>query len=166
MPLNTPFRLGPFVVDAHGRLQPGESNCFPSFRLAWRDCQVRARLSDGDGGDGAARLALSAVLGRVPSTAGGNAAHNQKRRSRTFGALDDLKADVSEAAGLRLLPDHRFAMEASRNIVLPVSVVDLLTEITCFLLDVGPYLDLLAEAEVPVEPVGAEPSRNGGMAKI
>ena len=36
MPLDAPFRLGPFIVDADGRLSPGTPEPFPSFRVAWR----------------------------------------------------------------------------------------------------------------------------------
>ncbi len=166
MPLDAPFRLGPFVVDVQGRLQPSDSGRFPSFRLAWRGCPVQARLDDGGGMEGGARLALSATVGRVPSTAGGDTAHNRERRSITLGALEGLADSPDQAARLRLLPDHRVAMEASRPVTLPVSAADLLTQIACFLLDLGPYLDLFAEAGVPVEATGAAPSRNGGMAKI
>ncbi len=166
MPLDAPFRLGPFIVDVHDRLQPGEAGRFPSFCLAWRGCPVKARLDDGGGAHGAGQLALSAVVGRVPSTAGGDAQRNQERRSVTLRALRELTDRTSQTALLRLLPDHRFAMEVLSPVDLPVSAGDLLTRITCFLLEVGPYLDLLGEADFAVESVDAAPSRNGGIANI
>ncbi len=162
MPLDAPFRLGPFMVDTHGRLQPSDPDSFPTFNLAWRGCPVYARLNVGGASRGDARLALSAIIGRVPSTAGGDAARNQERRTIAFGALRGLESEVIGSAHLRLLPDHRFVMEANRPLELPVSAGDLVTQITSFLLDLGPYLDLLAEADVPVEPVGAAPPAKVG----
>ena len=168
MPLDTPFRLGTFIVDAHGRLEPGNPGQFPSFHLAWRGCPVHVKLNSGTTADGnsAAQLALSAVVGRVPSTAGGDAARNRDRRRLTFGALQGLDAGASPVAQLRLLPDHRMAVEQRRKVELPVSAGNLLTQIACFLLDLGPYLDLLAEADVPVEAVGPASAGNAGTAKI
>jgi len=64
------------------------------------------------------------------------------------------------------LPDHRMAVEQRRKVELPVSAGNLLTQIACFLLDLGPYLDLLAEADVPVEAVGPASAGNAGTAKI
>ena len=157
MPLDAPFRLGPFVVDAHGRLEPSDPNRFPSFRLSWRDCPVHARLDCGMDplGGGAGSLVLSAVVGRVPSSAGGDAAGNRARRTAALEALRALTAVAGQAGQLRLLADHRVTFEARRAVALPASAGDLLTQITCFLLDLGPYLDLLAEAAVPVEAAGA-----------
>jgi hypothetical protein len=89
VPLDVPFRLGPFVVDARGRPEPSEPGQFPSFRLAWRGCPVAMRAS----------------------------------------------------------------------------AADLLTRITCFLPDLAPYLDVLGEADVPVESVGPPLLSNGGTEK-
>ena len=168
MPLDAPFRLGPFLVDTNGRLQPGEPGLFPSFRLGWRGCPVQARLDSApDGASVPAGLALTAVVGRVPSTAGRDPARSRALRDATFDALRSLEGGA--AARLRLLPDHRVAMEAMRPVAMPASAGDLVTQITCFLLDLAPYLDVLAEAGVPVETAaGAAPatgvSGSGGMA--
>jgi hypothetical protein len=158
MPLDAPFRLGPFVVDTHGRLEPSEPGRFPSFHLAWRGCPVHARLdTDGAG----TNLALTAIVGRVPSSAGADAVSNRVRRAASLEALRTLIGVIGESARLRLLADHRIAFEAMRPVELPVSAADLLTQVTCFLLDLGPYLDLLAEADVPVESAGATASAAG-----
>ena len=155
MPLNAPFRLGPFIVDPNGRLEPGEPGRFPGFHLAWRGCPVHARLDAGDGSAAVpACVVLRAVIGRVPSSAGGDAAGNRTRRAASLAALHALAGPAGGAARLRLLPDHRIAFEARRAVDLPASAGDLLTQVTCFLLDLAPYLDLLAEAEVPVEAAG------------
>ena len=160
MPLDAPFRLGPFVVDTAGRLGPGEPGRFPSFHLVWRGCPVHARLDGGDAAGGT--LLLRAIIARVPSTAGGDAARNQERRTEALGALRGLGRAAEPKLPLRLLPDHRVAVEATRPVALPVSAVDLLTQIACFLLDLAPYLDVLAEAGVPVE---AAPPSTEGMVK-
>jgi hypothetical protein len=171
MSFEGPFRLGPFLVDTQGRVQPSEPGHFPRFHAVWRGCPVQASL-DADGAaeetaapGGAANLLLSAIVGRVPSTAGADAARNQQRRSAAFGALQALVGGAAQGPHLRLLPDHRVAMQAVRPVAMPASAADLLTQITCFLLDLGPYLDLLAEADVPVEAVGAAVSSSGGTAK-
>ncbi len=164
MYIDAPFRLGPFIVDVQGRLQPGDADRFPSFRVAWRGCPVHARLDVS--GNGAGELGLSAVVGRVPSSAGGELQRRQECRGLTIGALQEMTRGTAEGMRLRLLPDHRFTIETSRPVHLPVSAGDLLTQIARFLLDIGPYLDLLAEAEVSLEAVGAAASRNGGIAKI
>jgi hypothetical protein len=166
MPLDAPFRLGPFIVDVHGRLQPSDPATFPSFHIAWRGCPIHARLAAEGAAPGSAHLAMSAVIGRVPSTAGGDAARNQERRRVTFSALQSLGSGKPNLARLRLMPDHRFAMETQRELPMPVSAGDLVTQITCFLLDLGPYLDLLAEADVPVETIGGDAAGKDGSAKI
>lgn len=165
MPLQTPFRLGPFVMDAHGRLEPGDASHLPSFRMAWRGCPVHARFDESWEGQGATvRLVLSAVVGRVPSTAGGDAARNLVRRAAAFAALQRL-GDGTAALRMRLLADHRVVVEESRAVNRPVSAIDLLTESTCFLLDLGPYLDVLAEDEVLVAPADGSASNPEGIVK-
>lgn len=155
MPLDAPFRLGPFIVDVHGRLEPSDPGAFPTIHLAWRGCPVHARLDAAEMPEGGAgQLALTAVVGRVPSTAGGDAARNRERRSAALGALHSLERAASGTSRLRLLPDHRVIVEASRAVAMPASAGDLVTQVTCFMLDLAPYLDLLAEADVPVEPAG------------
>jgi len=157
-----PFRFGPFVVDAHGRLQPNDSEQFPSFHVSWRGCSVHARLASPGPTVNSAQVALTAVVGRVPSTAGGEPTRNQERRRMTFSALQGLSGAVADGPKLRLLPDHRFVVESVCPIELPISASDLLTQVTSFLLDLNPYLDLLDEADVPVETVGkVAPGRVG-----
>jgi hypothetical protein len=167
MPLDAPFRLGPFLVDAQGRLHPSGPDLCASFRLSWRGCPVNARLdSGGPAATGQARLALSAVVGRVPSTAGGDPARRRERRGAIFDTLQGLQTDAAAPAHLRLLPDHRVTVEGARQVALPASAGDLVTQITCFLLDLAPYLDVLADAGVPVETVAFAGSGRGGTLKI
>ena len=169
MPLDAPFRLGPFIVDGHGRLQPGEPDLFPSFRFIWRNCPVQARLkADGQTAATVAHLSLTALLGRVPSSAGADPARNRERRAAALGALQGLGQVAVPGSRMRLLPDHRVTLEAAREVALPASAADLLTQIACFLLDLAPYLDLVAGGEVPVDAVvdaSAAASGSAGTAK-
>ena len=43
MPFDTPFSLGPFTVDAEGRLAPGSQEDFPSFSVVWRGVGGKSR---------------------------------------------------------------------------------------------------------------------------
>jgi hypothetical protein len=149
MPLDAPFRLGPFVVDTLGRVEPGDPGRFPVFHLNWRGYAVHARLDTcAKLSPTSGRLLFNAVLGRVPSTAGGDAGRNAIRRARSFDAVRGLGGALRAEWRLSLLADHRIAIEASRDLHLPVSAVDLVTQVTCFLLDLAPYLDWLDEVEL------------------
>ena len=147
MPLDAPFQLGPFVVDPQDRIEPGEAGCAPEFPLSWRGCSVHAQLAAGDAGSGG--LSFSTVVGRVPSTAGGDAAVNGARRARMFDAVRGLESAVEASWRVHLLADHRVAVGATRNLTLPASVVDLLTQVTCFLPELAPHLDMLDEIDRP-----------------
>jgi hypothetical protein len=167
MPFDEPFRLGPFLVNRRGQMEPSTSDAFPVFHLAWRGHPMHVRLdAGGPAGPGRGTLLLSGVVGQVPSTAGHDLAGNRKRRIAAFALLDGLGGAAEAGWRLRLLPDHRVTVDSSRDIGLPASAVDLLTTITCSLLDLAPYLDLLAEAGLAVEGSGSAASpRTEGTAK-
>lgn len=167
MPFDAPFRLGPFIVNSQGRMEPNSRECFPTFHLVWRGCAVQAHLEHGEADlADVGRLVFVAIAGRVSSTAGGNAASNAARRDRTLAAVRGLGGAVGLDWRVRLLPDHRVAMQTGRQIAFPISAVDLLTQITCCLLDLAPYLDVLEEADVaagaaePEEVAGSGGTRN------
>ena len=44
MPFDAPFMLGPFAVDAEGRIAPRDPDAMPAFFFRWRGRVVRARL--------------------------------------------------------------------------------------------------------------------------
>ena len=96
MLLDAPFRLGPFIVDADGRLCPSTPERFPSFCVAWRGQVARARLT-ATGPDGGT-LALQTVLGRVPSTGRPEGAGALPRRA-AFAAMRDGAHLVNVARG-------------------------------------------------------------------
>jgi hypothetical protein len=154
MPFDAPFRLGPFTVDSGGRLSPGAPETAPAFLFRWRDRVIRARLAQATTGNG--QLLLQAIIGRVPSTAG---TFDETLRPRSFGLLRWLERTVPAAWRVRLLADHRVWMEAETRIALPITATALITEIALFLLEVGPFLDLLDETGLTGPAAGAAAAR-------
>ncbi len=159
-----PFRLGPFTVDAAGRLSPGGADC-PTFRLRWRDRTVQVRMTPAEdtpdrppalappalisptlGTLALGTLAVQTVLGRVPSTAQPAGREGAALRRRAFAALLELPGTLPPRWRARLLPDHRVALEAALTLDLPASAAALVTALSVFLLDLAPYLDALEEA--------------------
>jgi hypothetical protein len=141
MPLDMPFTLGPFRVNQEGRLALAHPDSVPRLHFAWRGCRVSAVVGARSGGDGS--LAIVAELGRVPSTATvpSDAAAT---RDTVFEALRDLRRLLPSDWTLALLADHRVTLRASRALSLPTTACSLVSELTMFLLALGPYLDLLA----------------------
>jgi hypothetical protein len=158
MPLDAPFKLGPFLVEGDGRLSPSTPDQFPSFRVAWRGHVVQARMTAA-GPDGGT-LALQAMLGRVPST-GGPRGVGMLPRQAAFATLRALPATMPPDWKLGLLADHRIVAEAKIHIRLPASAEELVSELTLFLWRLAPYFDLLAEG-VGVEPAEQEAAGSGG----
>jgi hypothetical protein len=158
MPFDAPFMLGPFSVDAQGRLAPRDPGALPAFVFRWRGRLVRARLRQSVPSHG--RLVLRTVLARVPSSAD---AAGPGPRGPSFAAVHLLRRSVPASWRLKLLPDHRLLLEARAEIELPITASGLLGELACFLLALAPYLDLLESLGmgVPADaPVAA------GMVKI
>ena len=142
MPFDAPFNLGPFAVDAMGRLSPRGSAALPGFLFRWRGRVIRAKFAPDDPGPG--RLLLGATLGRVPSTA-----HPSESglRPRGFQLLRLLPRALPGRWKMVLTPDHRVRLEAEAD-PLPLTVTELVTELTRFLLELAPYLDVLDEAGI------------------
>jgi hypothetical protein len=146
-----PFYLGPFSVDVEGRLSPARDDAAPRFSVRWRGRLIHARLSGPGIGDG--RLYIRSILGRIPSTVSDAAA-----RVACFTMLGGLSTQLPAAWSVRLLPDHQSLLEAESTVALPITVTDLLTEVTSFLLDLSPYLDLMEEAGVSLGAEAAWPA--------
>jgi hypothetical protein len=165
MPLDAPFRLGQFIVDAKGRLQPDDPDATPTVYMSWRGLTVRVLVQRAsDNGNSGGSLAISAVIGRVPSTAS-DPSGGAGRRTQALEMLQELAEVVDEGWQLRLLADHRASIELTRNIALPATAGRLLTEVTCFLLALAPYLDLLGEPDMAFETTGTAAALSGsGMA--
>ena len=154
MPFDTPFKMGPFDVDARGRLSPSVGEAAPAFLFRWRGRTIRARLVQVDPEGG--QLMLQTTLGRVPSTA---STPDGTLRPHSFALLHWLPRSVPPDWRLCLLADHRVVLEADPRISLPATAAALLTELTCFLLALAPYIDLLDEAGV-IGPATSPPVTN------
>jgi len=141
MPFKEGFTLGPFSVDADGRLSPIHPDSVPGFTVRWRGRVTHARLSatEGDGGI----LALQADLGRIPSTF-----PDPARRAACFSALRGVMRDIPATWTGGMRPDHQPRLEVKTEITLPVTAADLVTELTAFLLELAPWLDLMDAAGI------------------
>jgi hypothetical protein len=151
MPMHPPFNLGPFTVDGEGRVAPRDQETFPAFNVLWRGRSVRAQITHGAPSDG--HLQLRAVLGRVPSTAGGGT--RTGLRELSFASLRAIQRDLPQDWHVSLLPNHSAMLEAETGIDLPITAIGLVTEITGFLLTLAPYLDLLDEGGMPGAAAGS-----------
>ena len=134
------FRLGPFAVDPQGRLRPDPAEG-ARFRFHWRDRSIEAELHE-------AHFAVTALLGRVPSSAAAAAA-----RPGAFAVLSELPAMVPPAWSVRLRADHRIELAWSAALAGPLDAPGLLALLTGFLIESAPYLDLLDESGI--DPPGA-----------
>jgi hypothetical protein len=143
VPFDAPFKLGPFIVDTEGRLAPNKPEDTPAFLFRWRQRVVRARLVDAPNGEGS--MVLQTTLGRVPSTA---SVPEGALRPQSFALLHWLPRYLPPEWRMMLLSDHRIILDAQPQISFPITAASLLRELTCFLLALSPYLDLLDEAGV------------------
>ena len=141
MPFKGSFTLGPFSVDQEGRLSPVRQDVFPGFSIRWRGRIVHARLVQSDARDG--HLFIQSSLGRIPSTAS-----DPETRAACFTMLRTLLSALPEDWSVRLLPDHQPQLEVATMVILPITVTNLVTELTSFLLFLSPYLDLMDQAGV------------------
>lgn len=143
MPFDAPFMLGPFAVDAMGRLAPSDPNALPAFLFRWRGRVIRAKFAQAGPQQG--QLLLRVTVGRTPSSAD---PQESGLRTASFQLLRLLPRALPDAWRILLLPDHGVRLEAETQLALPITASDLLVELTGFLLQLGPYLDLLDEAGI------------------
>lgn len=162
MPFDAPFQLGPFAVGADGRLALATPESRPCFEIDWRGCRVAARLGLAGQDNALGELQLRVVVGRVPSTARTPVAAAKGRmptalveRGAVFEALRSLPNALPEGWRSDLLADHRVALISAGKVEMPTTAESLLTDVTLFLLALGPYLDLLAELGVEVPAAAA-----------
>jgi hypothetical protein len=146
------FTLGPFAVDSEGRISPARLDVSPGFSVRWRGRVVHAQLAGSDSGDG--RLHIQSSLGRIPSTASNPAA-----RAACIAMLRNVLRALPPDWSVRLLPDHQPQLELETVIVLPITVTNLVTELTLFLLVLSPYLELMDQAGVSLVNTAPDPAR-------
>lgn len=149
MPFDAPFKLGPFSVDAEGRLSPSEPAAAPAFLFRWHNRVVRARLDRADAESG--RLILQVTLARIRSSA---STPDETLRPRSFALLHWLERTAPPDWRVMLLADHRVWLETDTRIDLPVTAAGLITEIARFALDLAPYLELMDEMGLTVSNGG------------
>jgi len=157
MPFDAPFQLGPFHVGPDGRVALASADRRPHFSILWRGCRVEADLGAGAGDTGLGELSLRAMVGRVPSTAR-FAGRALCERDAVFAALRSLPATLPPGWRADLLADHRVAVLTATKVEMPTTITSLLTDVTQFLLALGPYLDLLEELGVEAPVAGGEPA--------
>ncbi|HEY6432980.1 MAG TPA: hypothetical protein VIZ17_13450, partial [Acetobacteraceae bacterium] len=114
MPFDAPFMLGPFEVDAMGRLAPRGPSALPGFFFRWRGRVIHAKFEQSD--PDRSRLVLQATLGRVPSSASRG---DPDLRSQSFELLHLLPRAMPGPWRVLLLPDHRVQLEADSQVTLP-----------------------------------------------
>ncbi len=156
MPFKEPFILGPFsgrrrrasIAGPRGRVPPG-------FSVRWRGRVVHARLDQSVDHDG--RLHIRSSLGRIPSTASDPAT-----RVACFMMLRHFPGALPPAWSARLLPDHQPQLEVETIVELwPITVTNLVVELTLFLISLSPYLDLMDQAGVTLVASAAAPVPGG-----
>ena len=141
MPFKEPFTLGPFIVDSEGSLSPAHPGVSPGFSVRWRGRVVHARLDHSVGHAG--HLHIQSGLGRIPSTAS-----DPVTRAACLAMLQGLLSALPDTWSARLLPDHQPQLEVESTVALPITVTNLVVELTLFLLSLSPYLDLMDQAGV------------------
>ncbi|MFL1463813.1 hypothetical protein ACI6QG_16510 [Roseococcus sp. DSY-14] len=124
--------LGALAVDRDGRIFPAPGSPAPALRFRWRGRPCEARLEPG-------RLRLSALAGRIPSTAEPGA-----DRPWTVREVQAVPRALPGGLVLRVTPDHRLRLEGEA----PAggTVTALLGELVRFALALDPYLERLESA--------------------
>ena len=139
MAFTEPHRLGPFFVDAEGRLSPAEQGTTPGFSVQWHGRVIHARLVWGDTPQGS--LSIKCDLGRIPSTANDPAA-----RAESLAFVRGLITRLPDEWQPRLMSDHQLHVALLTQVLLPIMVTELVTELAAFMLDLTPYLDMIDDA--------------------
>jgi hypothetical protein len=129
----TPLKLGPFLVDAGGRLGFHNPDQPPAFSFLWRSRCVSVRLR-------ADSMMFSVPVGRLPSTSAGGG-----KREAAMALLRALAHNLPAGWRLRLLPDHRIQVDTEHRMDLPTTIAALLTPVVGLLLRAAPLLDLMDE---------------------
>ncbi len=132
--------LGPFKVDGSGLISPASPALLPRFCVNWRRRLVQARLQQSDPADtSTGTLELITRVGRVPST--GKRTMAMEERARALTLLRHLPRLLPQGWAMRVAADHSVVVEAQASLVLPISAISLVTQLSLFLLSLNPYLD-------------------------
>jgi hypothetical protein len=133
------FPLGPFLVEESGKLTFRSPHQEAALSFVWHGRRFSARIVPG-------RIKLSSVIGHIPSSASG--AH---RRKPALMCLRELPPLLPAGWALRLSADHRVHVDVMEPMGWPAHATDLMLPLLRFLLQLGPYLDLLDESELGLQ---------------
>lgn len=131
IPSNLP--LGPFLVEASGRLTFRTANTEPAFSFLWRKRCFTVKLATDS-------LACAVPIGRLPSTSRG-----QERRASAMPLLRALGRQLPQGWRIHLLADHRIQLDTEQSLHWPATAPALLTPIVRLVLQIAPLLDLIDE---------------------
>jgi hypothetical protein len=131
-----PLPIGPFLIEADGRLSLRVPLTSPGFSFTWRETNFTVKLDD------AGQMKLRAIGGRIPSTSDGRG-----RREQALAILRALPSCLPAAVRLSLLPDHRIQVETDFLHGWPTTAASLITPLVGMLMRVAPVLDLLREGD-------------------
>ncbi len=139
--------LGPFKVDSNGLISPASPALLPRFCVTWRRRLVQARMQQSHPEDTATgTLELQTQVGRVPST--GRRLEAGQERERALELLRHLPRLLPQGWSVRVAADHSVQVQAQASLVLPISAIGLVTQISLFLLSLNPYLDVLDDGGI------------------
>ena len=133
-PPEGPYEVGHLAVSPAGRVAAYPSPCPVAFDFVYRGVPFHADLP----GDPESELSLTAVLGVLPYTA-----ETQTGRRAT---LEILRLARPARGRFALARGERIQVHFSAPVPRPRTPVTVVATVSCLLVDLRPYLDLLAAA--------------------
>jgi len=137
--LDMPLPLGPFIIEADGRLQLRRPDTKPAFWFRWQGHRVDAKI-------GAGGVTLSMLIGRIPSSI-----RQPAVREPAFALLRALPGTLPEGWTMRLTPEHTIRVQAFDTVALPATISGMIEPLVRFLLRVSPYLEMIEERGLGVK---------------
>lgn len=139
--------LGPFKIDGGGLISPASPAMLPRFCVTWRRRLVQARMQQPDAANSSTgTLDLFTQVGRVPST--GRRPRAMTERDQALKLLRQLPRLLPQGWSIRVAADHSVLVQAQADLVLPISAIGLVTQLSLFLLSLNPYLDALEDGGI------------------
>lgn len=133
-PPEGPYEVGHLAVSPAGHVATYPSPCRVAFDFVYRGVPFHADLP----GDPESELSLTAVLGVLPYTA--------ETRTGRRATLEILRLARPARGRLALTSGERIQAHFSAPVPRPRTPVTVVATVGCLLVDLRPYLDLLAAA--------------------
>ncbi len=128
-----PLRVGDIEIDGQGRIRARADKGPLRFAFAYRGVEFEAEVATG----AAPRVKLRAELGKLPySMEIGHDRHTIRRILTASAQLSHGRIDLSDSDDMRI--------EAETSPPAPFTPASLMAAVAALLLDVQPYLDLVA----------------------